>query len=514
MRDMMNNLTRRELIGKLGACALGMSLGVPWLAAAAKQAALGANATTSPSASARPNIILLLNDDHGWGDMSCAEHPVLKTPALDRIAAEGVRFTNFYASAPICSPARAGLFTGRIQNRFGMDHLINIDDPAIPPFHHIPPQEPTLAKQLRHAGYRTCHIGKWHLSFIGRPGEPSFNDYGFDEALLLGADRKTGYFNSHWTRHTGERFVARDRWSAEVYVDEAIAFIERTHAQPFFLNLWSFTPHAEVNCPPEYRARFAGRTEAEQYYFGAITQMDDQYARLLKYLDEHGLADNTWVIFSSDNGCEPPVLPWTGRSRGRAPLRGSKHNLGDAGLRVPGLMRWPGVIKPGSVVHTPVSSLDLLPTFSAAAGVTLPGEFPFDGGDLRPAFAGTPVQRAHALYWQCKAVSLMDQYGIENVRTLPLAVRDGCWKLYCTLDFDHLELYNLDTDPSEKWNMAEIYPEIAQRLLTQLRKIYQEVNGPYSHEADVFNPRLLDKHPGRKAGRASAPATTAGAKAT
>ena len=440
-----------------------------------------------------PNVIILLADDQGWGDLGCYGHPVLKTPAIDRLATEGCRFTNFYVTAPVCSPSRAGLMTGRIQNRFGMQHILNEGDKGIPLFHHVPPEEPSIARQLRGAGYATAHIGKWHMSFMGHEGEPTFDDYGFDESLMLGAGRYTGYYDSFWTRNNKERFKAEGRWSAEVYIDEAIAFIDKNKNRPFFMNVWSFTPHIQVDCAQRYKDMYPGRTEEEQVYFGAITQMDENYGRLLDYLDREGLADNTIVIFSSDNGCTSPILPWVERSRGRSPLSGSKHNLYETGIRVPGIVRWPGQSEPGRVSHVPVSTLDLLPTLCTAAGVDPPADFPLDGGDFRPALMGQPVERPHALYWQYPYQQhLQDRWG-EPIYTASLAVRDGSWKLLTNENFNHPELYNLDTDPSEKWNMADKYPEIAQRLLDRLKAIHADVNGPYSQTANNINPKIVQK---------------------
>jgi arylsulfatase A len=238
---------------------------------------------------------------------------------------------------------------------------------------------------------------------------------------------------------------------------------------------------------------YAGRTSEEQEYFGAITQMDEQYGRLLNHLDEEGLAENTIVIFSSDNGCTSPVLPWVRLSRGRSAHLGSKHNIKEGGIRVPGVVRWPGVTQPASISHVPVSTLELLPTLCAAAGASLPGGVTFDGGDFRQALRGGQVERPHPLYWQFEqAVKTGKEHG-PHVGSLPLAMRDGPWKLMCDLDFRHPALYNLDTDPVEQWNMIDLYPSIAERIMKRLREVYADVNGPYSTTADTLNPYLLQQ---------------------
>ncbi|MCA9425726.1 MAG: sulfatase-like hydrolase/transferase [Candidatus Omnitrophica bacterium] len=454
------------------------------------EAISGVHAENVSSHPDKPNILLLLADDQGWGDMGCAGHPVLKTPGLDKLASEGCRLTTFYTSAPVCSPSRAGILTGRDQNRFGMKHIINDgEDKSIPVFHHVPVNEPTIPRLLKSVGYKTAHIGKWHLSFSGRKDEPTPHDYGFDHYLLLAAGRHTSYKDSKWQRD-GERIQTEGRWTAEVYVDEAIDFIESCTDAPFFVNLWSFAPHIAVECAGKYKEMYPGRTEQEQTYFGCITQMDEQYGRLLDYLEEKGLTDNTIVVFTSDNGCTSPILPWVENARGYAgPFRGSKHNIHEAGIRVPALVRWPGVTQPGSVSNEIASTLDLLPTLCSAAGVDLPDEWDFDGGLLNPAFENRPIDRPHPVYIQYELGRMLLDRG-EIFTSPPLALRKNYWKLFCDTDFKNLELYNMDTDPGEKWNMADIHPDIAQDLLNDLEEIYPIINGPYSKTAETLNPNF------------------------
>jgi arylsulfatase A len=433
------------------------------------------------------NVIILFADDLGWGDLGCQGHPYVKTPAIDRLAAEGCRLTNFYVTAPVCSPSRAGLITGRIQNRFGMQHLIRDTGPRI--FHHVPLEEPSLPRLLKSAGYTTAHIGKWHLSFVGQEGEPTMKEYGYDFSLILGASRHGSYRDSKWQRD-GERYETPNRWTADVYVDEAIDFIERAGDKPFFINLWSFAPHQQVDCAPQYRDLYSDRTEGEQYFYGAVTQMDEQYGRLLKYLDDKGLRDDTIVIFSSDNGPEPHLIPWSDRGRGSTGgLRGGKHHLYDGGIRVPGIVRWPGITQAGSVSREVCWTPDILATLCAVNGIRTDARFPLDGIDLRPALRGEKLTRGQPMYWQFP-------FGVDlssGIRaTAPgLAIRDGVWKLHCDTEFKNVELYNMDIDMNEKWNMQTAHADVAERLLSKVQEIYAEVNGPYSQTADFLNPTKL-----------------------
>jgi arylsulfatase A-like enzyme len=345
---------------------------------------------------------------------------------------------------------------------------------------------------LRSAGYTTAHIGKWHLSFVGRDGEPSMQDYGYDFSIILDASRHGSYRDSKWLRN-GKRYETPNRWTAEVYVDEAIDFIEKVGDKPFFVNLWSFAPHQEIDCAAKYRDLYADRTESEQHFYGAVTQMDAQYGRLLDYLDEKGLADKTIVIFSSDNGPEPHLIPWSDRARGSTGgLRGGKHHLYDGGIRVPGIIRWPGVTKAGSVSREVGWTPDILASLCALNGITTSSDFPLDGIDLRPALRGQKLQRNQPLYWQFPfGVDLRDS---TRAASPGLALRDGNWKLHCNAEFKNVELYNMDIDQNEKWNMQADNPEITNRLMTEMRKINADVNGPYSKTAHFLNPLMSTKN--------------------
>lgn len=435
-----------------------------------------------------PNIIVLFADDLGWGDLGCQGHPFVKTPAIDGLARTGCRLTQFYVTAPVCSPSRAGFLTGRIQNRFGMQSLIRDTGPNI--FHHVPLEEPLLPRLLKSAGYTTAHIGKWHLSFVGRDAEPSMADYGYDYSMVLAASRNGSYKDSKWQRN-GERIETTNRWTADIYVDEAIKFIEHAGSRPFFINLWSFAPHQEVDCKQDFRDLYADRTESEQYFYGTVSQMDEQYGRLLKYLDDQHLAENTIVIFSSDNGPEPHLIPWSNRARGSTGgLRGGKHHLFEGGIRVPGIVRWPGVTEPGSVINTVCWTADILPTLCTATGVAIPTDLHSDGVNIRAALRGEKLTREEPLFWQFPfGVNLKD----GTYAAAPgLALRDGCWKLHCDTNFGNVLLYNLDIDANEKWNMAAEYPEISDRLLHKMRTMRADVNGPYSKTAHFLNQRISD----------------------
>lgn len=465
----------------------------------------------------QPNFIFIFADDLGWGDLGCYGHPVLRTPNMDRLAAEGCRFTEFYVTSPICAASRAGVLTGRDQNRFGLKHILNSGGAprVIPLYHHLPPEEPTLPGQLQRAGYRTGHIGKFHLSMLGQKGEPWPDQYGFDHYFVAEGGGSGIYRNpSNWIRNGEMQKGKLAEWTTDLYIEESIRFIEQSEGQPFYLQLWPFTPHEPVDCAERYKEMYSGRTKIEQEYFGCITQLDDALGRLFDYLTRNGLDKNTVLVLSSDNGPENPLFGYEVASS-TGGLRGSKHTIYEGGIRVPGIVRWPGLTRPGTVSNVPVSTLDLFPTFCAAAGVELPENLLLDGGDFRPAIEGNPVQRPHSLYWQFEINRFWQHTGEEYIGP-QLAIRKDYWKLLINDIFSRedprwhtaeqrrffraskdlpAELYNLDTDPGERWNLAEVYPEIAQDMLQEMEAVYLDVNAPYPREKylnpEIPNPRML-----------------------
>ena len=347
------------------------------------------------------------------------------------------------------------------------------------------------------AGYTTGHIGKWHLSMLDHrdKGEPTPTDYGFDYWFTLEGGGGSGAYKdpTGWTRN-GKKVPGKHAdWTNELYFDDAISFIEGNKQKPFYLNIWSFTPHEYHKCPQTYKDMYADRTPQEQVYMGSLTHYDHELGRFMKYLDDTGLADNTVIIFASDNGPESALLPWGPTSRGRTPFKGHKHVLYEGGIRVPGIVRWPGLTQPGSECNIAVSTLDLFPTLCKAANAPLPNnpQQPLDGGDLRDAIKGKQVNRRQPLYWQYEFAP--SHYVIASGVSKALAMRDGCWKLMSDRSFENFELYNLDIDPAEHWNLVRQHPDIAQRLKVKLKKIFDEVNGPYQQKAKYMNPNIPNR---------------------
>jgi arylsulfatase A len=465
-------------------------------------AAVAASSASEILPDTKPNIIFILLDDLGWGDLGCYGNTIVKTPNIDNLAAQGCRFTDFYVSMPMCSPTRAAFITGRNPNRFGFRHVINegIVNPnvAVPEIHHLPIEEPSFPRQLRQVGYRTGTVGKWHLSLTQHPSEPKPDDYGFDYYCLAGGN-SLYHGPAKWNRNGQTVEIGKDFWFPSVYVDESIRFIEQDRTKPFYLSFWPFSPHVKEECEEKYRSLYEGRTEQEKTYYGCVTQIDEQIGRLFEYLKKNGLWNNTIVIFASDNGPEPPVNIFhhsEARRGSTGPFRGSKHVIYEGGIRVPGIIRWPGLSTPGSISSIPVSDVDILPTLCAAVAAPIPKSWQYDGTDFRPALQNKPLDRPHPLYWEC-AYSMKTFVG-PHFFSQPLALREGSWKLMCDMDFQNPTLYNLDWDKGEKFTVDKEYPDIVENMMQKLKNIHDEINSPYSKSAKFLNPVILDERQKKK----------------
>jgi arylsulfatase A len=421
---------------------------------------------------ARPNLIILLCDDLGYGDLSCFAHPTIRTPHLDQLAREGVKFTDFYSASPVCSPSRAGLMTGRTPNRLGIRDWIPEKSGIF-----LRPGEVTIAQLLKKAGYRTLHAGKWHLNSRTDGSEPTPGDAGFDHWFYTQNNAAPSHVDPANFIRNGTPVGPLTGASSHLVVAEAIRWLDTagaaqtpaTSAAPFFLNLWFHETHEPVAATPEFLATYAAEPNLDRrHYYGAASQMDAAVGQLLKYLDDHGLRENTFILFTSDNG--PETLnryPKANRSYGSpGPFRGMKLDVTEAGYRVPGIARWPGHIKPGTVSAEPVCSLDLLPTACALAGITAPADRALDGANLLPLFAGQPVARPHPLYWQ---------YDFARLAPWKHALRDGRWKLLADAALDRFALYDLAADPAEKQDLAAQHPDRVTAMTAALRTLHTVV---------------------------------------
>ncbi|WP_425422130.1 sulfatase family protein [Phaeodactylibacter xiamenensis] len=426
---------------------------------------------------APPNIILLMADDLGWGDTGYNGHPVLQTPNLDSIAAEGVALTRFYAAAPVCSPTRGSCLTGRHPNRYGI-FSANVG--------HLPEEELTLAELLKAQGYLTGHFGKWHLGTLtrdtldaNRGGKPQFADeyappwlHGFETCFSteskvptwdpmrtpekaaggVGSQGLGNHFGTFYWNEQGERVENNLKGDdSRVIMDRAIDFITEAADQeePFFAVIWFHAPHTPVVAGPKYLAQYEANAENEQHYYGCISAMDEQIGRLRSTLKNLGLRQNTLTFFTSDNG------PENRKSRPRSlgitkGLSERKRSLKEGGIRVPGLVSFPGTLPAGQTVDKPFSTSDYLPTILELTGIAYPDDRPLDGKSMLPWLAGETDKPAPPLFF--------DYQG-------QVAIIDGQYKLYKSEKDAPFELYDLTTDPAELKDQSEANPKIKAKLI-------------------------------------------------
>ncbi len=411
----------------------------------------------------KPNFILLLCDDLGYGDLGCFDHPVIRSPNLDKLASEGVRLTHCYSSSPVCSPSRAGLMTGRNHNRLGIRDWIPANSGI-----YMRPSEVTVAQLLKGAGYRTCHAGKWHLNSRTDGSERTPGEAGFDHWLYTQNNAAPNHLNPTNFVRNGKAVGKLQGPSSHIVVAEAMAFLDQNAGQPFFLNLWFHESHELVAAAEEFLALYPEPKSLDRrHYYADVSQMDAAVGKLLQYLDEHKLRENTLVFFTSDNG--PETLnryKSATRSYGSpGPLHGMKLHVTEGGYRVPGIVRWPGHAKPGTEIAEPVCNVDVLPTFCALAGIPLP-ERKLDGADISPIFEGKPVRRPHPLYWQ---------YNFAISKPWTIAMREGPWKLLANAKLNEFELYNLVDDVGEHRDVAKQHPERVRAMAAEMRRLHEEI---------------------------------------
>ncbi|MEM9366111.1 MAG: sulfatase-like hydrolase/transferase [Planctomycetota bacterium] len=443
----------RLVVAFVGICALGYGWTSPVYAKDSGQ-----------SKRRLPNVVFMFADDLGFGDLGCYGHPYAITPAIDQLAAEGTRFTQFYVTGVTCNPSRTGLMTGLFPARFpryAADFGFG--------------ERTTITELLRDQGYATGHFGKWHIG----PND-SNGTYGIDVIKTIG--------KSH------DKEAGRDD---DVY-SAAIEFIRQNRDRPFYVNVWGHATHFPVNTPPGLVAAFdhvrvdrdafsptmqpkfdecleigGELDESMRQYLGDVYQIDVNVGRLLKTIDELGLRNDTLVVFSSDHGPAPVTTNKGAREFSKnmlgyaGPYRGGKHTQFEGGTRVPFIIRWPDQVATNRVDSESVCSfIDWLPTLCALTGANPPTEI--DGEDISDIWLGQTRSRAKPLYWK-----------VSSVGGTP-AMREGRWKLHLPRrNRSEIELYDLEQDPSESRNVAGAFPEVIERMKKQLRNWERELPTQY-----------------------------------
>ncbi len=416
--------------------------------------------TAKDSPPTRPNVVFIIADDLGYGDLGCYGQKQILTPNLDRLAAEGTRFTQVYAGSAVCAPSRCCLMTG-FHNGHG-----RIRD-NIPHDIYLKKEDVTIAEVLKPAGYRTGAVGKWSLGLHGSEGKP--NDQGFDDWFgHLDQDQAHFYYPDHlWDNDrvvllTGNRGEQKKEYSDDLFTERALKFIDQSKAAPFFLYVAYTIPHYS-DYPKDSNESLMVPSDApysdrdwpviEKKYAAMITRMDRDVGRLMARLKEHGLDDNTLVFFTSDNGPSAEALHRPAFFQSGGPLRGVKRELYEGGIRVPMIARWPGKVPAGKVSDQAWAFWDVMPTLAELAGAKPPKGF--DGISMAPTLLGQSQQRQHDyFYWD---------YGHTRGKYLQ-AVRLGDWKGVRKGIGSPIELYDLKADIGEAHDVAAEHPDVVERI--------------------------------------------------
>lgn len=443
---------------------------------------------SSPLSAKQPNIILCMADDHGWRDAGYQGHPFVRTPHLDKMAAEGLRFNRWYAAAPVCSPTRGSCLTGRHPYRYGI-YSANVG--------HLKSEEITIAETLKKAGYTTGHFGKWHLGTLTKTvrdanrggtkqGAAHYSppwENGFDECFSTESKVPTfnpmqnppqvareakrnipegGFYGTAYWTAPSQRVPHNQLRGDDSYLimERALRFIRRAGArkQPFLAVIWFHAPHTPVladeahrNLYPQHPHGLYGR-----HYHGCLSALDDQIGRLRNQLAALGIAENTMLWYSSDNGPESNAKTGAGSA---APFRGRKRSLYEGGIRVPGILVWPDQIQSPRAIQTPCVTSDYFPTILDALGLPLPKR-PFDGISLMPLIRGQMRQRPRPIAFQSKNVAAIQN---NRFKLLAIGIRQHNWERA------KIELYDLLADPGESINLASKQPAVVKTLKKQLK---------------------------------------------
>ena len=428
------------------------------------------------SAQTQPNVVILLADDLGYKDVGCYGGPV-KTPAIDQLAKDGVRFTDFYSGCAVCSPSRATLLTGRHHVRTGVYSWINDEGQNS----HLLLRERTIAEILKDRGYSTAHIGKWHLGLPTKNrSKPTPSHHGFDYWFTTWNNASPSHKNPNNFIRNGQAVGPLEGYSCQLVADEAIDWLEnhRHPKAPFFLNLWFHEPHAPIAAPDKIVSTYGELKDRAAVYSGTIDNTDRAISRIVEKLNQMRVREDTLIIYASDNGSY--------RDDRVGNLRGKKGSNWDGGIRVPGIFSWPAVIPKNRVDNHPAGLVDLLPTLCGLLNLEVPQDRMIDGSDLSPLLKGKPdsFKRHQPMFWH-----------LQKSRPI-VAMRDGDFSLVANPDYEistsnmfqehwiprvkdggykDFQLFDLSKDPGQKQNMASEYPELLKNLKSKLLQINQSV---------------------------------------
>jgi arylsulfatase A-like enzyme len=464
--------------------------------------ALIAPLARAASPTTRPNIVFILADDLGWTDLHCYGSQYYETPNIDRLASQGMKFTDGYSAAPNCAPSRAALLSGQYEPRTGVYTVGNIDrfnwrSRPLRPVDNVtklPLDKITFARALKDAGYATAMFGKWHL---GPPDSPFAPEHrGFDQAIES-AGKHFDFVTHPPVDHP------KDQYLADFLTDHGVDFITQHKDQPFLLYLPLYVVHSPYDAKQDNIDKFKNKPgvdgQNDPTYAAMVTSVDQSVGRIMETLDKLHLADNTLLIFSSDNGGVGGYAA-AGVDKAKsitdnAPLRGGKGMLYEGGVRVPYIFRWPGKIPAGSVSHQPIIGLDLYPTFMEITHTPVPKSEPLDGLSLLPVLTQNKPLDRDTLYWHFPGY--LGAKG-NSWRTTPGgAIRVGDYKLIQYFEDMHVELYNLKDDLGQHHDLAKEKPELAKKLLDKLvqwrEQTHAKMPTPITEQDKASKPKKLGK---------------------
>ena len=463
----------------------------------------------------KPNILIFLADDLGYGDLGCYGNPINQTPHIDRLASQGMQFTDFHSAGTVCSPSRASLLTGRHPYRMGFYYILGGGA-------HLRSSEITIASLLRDAGYDTCFTGKWHLTDFENPQnhQPTPYDHGFDHWFATVLNAFDGPESPGKFYRNGQPVGELNGWYCDLIVEEAMQWLQSREdpQKPFFLMVASHEPHTPINPPASFSDRFDSKKvdsleknigygyvprpdpeeknieENKKQYYGTVAQLDAAVGKLINKVDQLGHKENTMIIFTSDNGPEYPVNlleskgEWDDPIRDNCfgspgPLRGMKRFTYEGGHRVPGIVRWPASVPAGMKSDALINGTDFLPTLCTLAGIVPPADRTIDGENVLSAFKGQSYQRAQPVAWSAPV------HEYEFIP--PMTYRDGqyllvAWftpknpeELWMTwlkkASPERYELYDLSTDISESHDLATKMPGKVQSLSVGMNRLWSDI---------------------------------------
>lgn len=411
-------------------------------------------------AAKRPNIVVFVADDMGWGDSGTYGHELIQTPNMDKLASQGVKFTQCYSACGVCSPSRSAILTGRTPFRNGVWCHLSGNHEA-----HLRASEITYPELLKEIGYETCHVGKWHLSprqQFNNPAFPQPGDHGYDYWMYSQNNAIPSHKNPNNFVRNGTPVGEMEGYSAQLVAAEAVHWLKDIHdaSKPFVLSVWVHEPHLPIATDTRFSDLYKGHKNST--YMGNITQMDHALGQVMQGLDELGLTDNTFLFFTSDNGPEGKGGVKGGSTGG---LRGRKRSDHEGGIRVPGIARWPGHIAPGAVSDIPIIGSDIFATVLDMTEISLPTDRTIDGVSMVPAFSGKPVERTVPLFWRTHVSSASDR----------VALRIGDWKLVANDTMTEFQLFEIQMDWKEENDLASHMPEKTEEMKVALFKVWNGI---------------------------------------